>query len=110
MNNWPKHIEACLKASIEHGPDARFVCSEHQSTDNIDGVLLKPHHGWELVKPKLKYTEQWGNEYVDSRMCWSDSLDMANGSAGDSRIALHYRRISASSGKTIFFVTLEVFK
>ena len=110
MNKWPKHIEECLAASIEHGPDTRFEAPEAGSFGDISYVLVLPQYLWKYLPPHKPDIEQWGNEYADGNMFWRSSLAIACNSYANHRIAIHHRIVDGETGMTKLFETLEVFK
>ena len=122
---WPEHIEECLKASIEHGPGARFSYGSASSIlygNNISSVIFAPTANWEYIAPRPLNTEEWGNEYVlqyglfSSRhktIVWYKSIEDANFAetkSKDKRIAFHHRILEGTTGETLRFSTLKVFK
>ena len=110
MNKWPRHIEDCLKASIEHGPDAIFTCDEIAGNNCIRMVLAYADQNWQFIPPPKPDIEQWGNEYADGKVFWRSSLAIACNSYANNRIALHHRIVDGKTGKTKFFETLDAFK
>ena len=114
MNKWPKHIEDCLKASIEHGPDAEFVCDEVWRDASIYQVLANMEYAWKLVPLRKPDIEQWGNEYpqsaLQSTIYWRTNLAACSESRRHNCIAIHHRIIAGETGKTKFFETMEVLK
>ena len=119
MNKWTKNIEDCLAASIEHGPDAMFMCNEDGNDYMIATVMLHPTLHWIYLPPKPDI-EQWGNEYAlqhvpnypgQETIYWHSSIDNANGADlgnDDERTALHHRIVDGETGKTKLFETLSV--
>ena len=106
MSKWPKHIEECISVSLEYGSNMRFRTNNEQDTHSIAAVLDNPSFIW---VPAPQDIEQYGNDYDASHTYWFDTHDLANLFASDTRIALHHRRVSGVTGKTVFFETLEVF-
>ena len=115
---WPKHIEACIKASLELGPDVRFKCIGH-GTYPFHYVMSHPDFLWTvlpLLKPDI---EQWGNEYHQydkfivpgtSFTYWSNSFDACiNNRLKTVCLAMHYRIIDGETGRVKSFKTLKVF-
>ena len=110
MNKWPTHIEKCLEASYEHGPDARFICNEIAGKSSIRTVLTYDDLNWKVAPPPKPDVEQWGNEYADMgrRIQFQLSRELANKHRASGCIAIHHRIVDGESGMTKFFATLEV--
>ena len=116
MNKWPKHIEDCLKASIEHGPDARFTYAnkvlELGHVYAINTVVSNLNLEWEFIPKRKPDIEQWGNEYADvgNRIQFLPSLERASKCRSLGCIAVQHRIVDGETGKTKLFETLEVIK
>ena len=116
MNKWSTQIEECLRASLEHGPDAMFKAPNvglEFGITHIYNVLLHSNLQWRYAPPQAKPDiEQWGNEYADGDQIiyWRNSLDETNDRDSPDRIALQHRIVDRETGKTKLFETLEVFK
>ena len=124
MNKWTKHIEDCIKASLEYGPDARFTHDdkvlEPMHGYAINTVVTNLTLGWRYIPPLKPDIEQWGNEYElqhvpnhpsQKTIYWHGSrngaqwADLGN---DDELTAVHRRIVDGKTGKTKFFQTLEV--
>ena len=114
---WPEHIEACIRAYLELGPDARFHCIGHH---NIHFDYVMSHRGllWKVSPIPKPDILQWGNEYNqynqlvipgNSVISWYDSFDICVTNRRDSVcLAMHHRVIDGDTGRVKLFETLKV--
>ena len=116
---WPKHIEACIKAYLELGPNVRFHCAKYHNI-HFSYVINNQELPWEVSPLPKSDIEQWGNEYNryvqlvvpgDSLTSWYDSFDICVTNRRSSVcLAMHHRVIDGETGRIKLFETLKVFE
>ena len=115
QTKWPKHIEACIKASLELGPDVRFNCSWYHNV-HLSYVMDNQSLLWEVSTPSKPDIEQWGNEYDQgessgSSVTWwhSTLVDCIGSRHNPTCISMHHRIIDGETGKLKFSEVTSIF-